>query len=265
MMVLGLVVRQPDTVSGVARRLADEFASAQFPKSSAYTNMPALRREGYLRLVEHGAESSLDRYEATPAGVEHLRGWVRRSNPSPALRDALQGKLDFLELEELGALIHEVREQERTYRSACEAVHARLLQEQETRRRIRARGKPIDWRTRLRSIQTQDELALWGTMIQRLEQLRESLEQLLQEITIVEAGHTAHTHMSGANGNGTASTAATVVNATMGNAAAVRSDAAEAGKATAGARNAAAETGIANGASNAHGAEDAAIAAVGHG
>jgi len=184
MMVLGLVVRQPDTVSGVARRLADEFASAQFPKSSAYTNIPALQREGYLRLLEHGAEPSLDRYEATPAGVEHLRGWVRRSNPSPALRDALQGKLDFIELADLGALIQEVREQERTHRSACEAAHARLLQEQETRRRIRARGKPIDWRTRLRGIQTQDELALWGTMIQRLEQLRESLEQLLQEIAV---------------------------------------------------------------------------------
>jgi DNA-binding PadR family transcriptional regulator len=187
MMVLGLVVRQPDTVSGVARRLADEFASAQFPKSSAYTNIPALQREGYLRLVEHGPESSLDRYEATSAGIEHLRGWVQRSNPSPALRDALQGKLDFLELEDLGALIQEVREQERTHRAACEAAHARLLQEQETRRRIRARGKSIDWRIQLRGIQTQDELTLWGTMIQRLEQLRESLEQLHREIAADQA------------------------------------------------------------------------------
>lgn len=39
MMVLGLVIQREDTVAGVARRLADQFASARFPRSSEHKNL----------------------------------------------------------------------------------------------------------------------------------------------------------------------------------------------------------------------------------
>jgi DNA-binding PadR family transcriptional regulator len=180
MMVLGLVVQEPDTAAGVARRLAEQFASARFPRSSAHKNLPNLAERGYLRLLEKGPEPSLDRYEATPEGVEHLRRWLRGSSLPPTIRDALQGKLEFLELEDLVALVRAVREEEKAYSYACDIAHARVLQQQRSRRR--AGGGAADWRARLRGIQSKDEATLWSMMSQRLERLLGELEDLLEEL-----------------------------------------------------------------------------------
>jgi DNA-binding PadR family transcriptional regulator len=181
MMVLGLVIQQSDTAAGVARRLAEQFASARFPRSSAHKNLPNLAERGYLRLVERGAEPSLDRYEATQEGVEHLRGWLRSSTLPPTIRDALQGKLEFLGLEDLVALVRVVREEEKAYSYACDIAHARVLQEQRSRRRLG--GGIVDWRLRLRGIQSKDEATLWSMMSQRLERLLGELEELLEEVS----------------------------------------------------------------------------------
>jgi DNA-binding PadR family transcriptional regulator len=181
MMVLGLVIQQPDTAAGVARRLAEQFSSARFPRSSAHKNLPNLAHRGYLRLVEKGAEPSLDRYEATQEGIEHLRGWLRGSTLPPTLRDALQGKLEFLGLEDLVALVQTVREEEKAYSYACDIAHARVLQEQRSRRRSGA--TKMDWHIRLRGIQSKDEATLWSMMSQRLERLLGELQELLEEVS----------------------------------------------------------------------------------
>lgn len=187
MMVLGLVIRQEDTVAGVDRRLADQFASARFSRGSAHKNLPSLAEKGYVRLIENGPpqEPTLDRYEATPKGVELFRGWLRHTELPPAIRDALQCKLEFLEREDLAALIEIVREEEEAYTVACDIARSRVLGEQRSRR---ARPKPADWRVRLRSIQSKDEANLWSLMSQRLERLHDELEGLLDEISNAPAG-----------------------------------------------------------------------------
>jgi DNA-binding PadR family transcriptional regulator len=187
MMVLGLVIRQQDTVAGVDRRLADQFASARFSRGSAHKNLPSLAEKGYVRLVENGPpqEPTLDRYEATPKGVELFRGWLRRTELPPAIRDALQCKLEFLEREDLAALIEIVREEEEAYTFACDIARSRVLGEQRSRR---ARQKLADWRVRLRSIQSKDEANLWSLMSQRLERLHDELEGLLDEISNGQVG-----------------------------------------------------------------------------
>lgn len=180
MMVLGLVVQQPDTVAGVARRLADQFASARFPKASAHNNLPSLAKKGYVRLVAAGERSSLNRYEATAEGIELLHGWLRRTELPLAIRDVLQCKLELMQREDLAALVQIIREEEDAYISVHDIAHSRLLREQRSRR---ARGGRGDWQTRLRAVQTKDEANLWGLMSQRLERLREELEKLLDEIS----------------------------------------------------------------------------------
>jgi hypothetical protein len=141
-----------------------------------------LAGSGYLRLVKKGVKPAHDLYEATPEGVAHFRGWMRRSVMPPMMRDALQGKLGFLEREELAALVREVQGLERAHRDSCQEAHARLLHEQETFRRVRARGKEVGFRDQLRGIQTEDEVAMWETTIHRLEQLREELEEFSERI-----------------------------------------------------------------------------------
>jgi DNA-binding PadR family transcriptional regulator len=99
MMVLGLVVQQADTIAGVGRRLADQFASASFPRGSAHNNLPRLADKGYVRLVEEGppGEATRDRYEATSEGIAYFRSWLCRTELPPVVRDAVQCKLELLE------------------------------------------------------------------------------------------------------------------------------------------------------------------------
>jgi DNA-binding PadR family transcriptional regulator len=188
MMVLGLVIQQEDTVAGVARRLADQFASARFPPNSAHKNLPSLASKGYVRLVEKGPpnEPTRDRYERTPTGVEFFRGWLRHTELPPAIRDAVQCKLEFLEREDLAALVKIVREEEDACRRACNAAHGRVVTEQSSRL---AQKKRADYNLRLRGIQSKDEAMLWSLMSKRLEHLREELEELLDEISADSPDH----------------------------------------------------------------------------
>lgn len=182
MMVLGLVIQEADTVSGVGRRLADNFKSARWSKGSAKKNLPSLAKEGKVRLVEKGAEPPLDRYEATPHGIDYFRGWLRRAQMPPEIRDAVHGKLEFLGPEDLVALVEAITEEQKAYTSAASLAHGRLLEEQEVRRRIRARKKPVPYEVRLQCIQYKDEATLLRLMAQRLEHLREDVQELLEEV-----------------------------------------------------------------------------------
>jgi DNA-binding PadR family transcriptional regulator len=181
-MVLGLVIQQEDTVAGVARRLNDQFATARFPRTAAYKNLPILAQNGHVRLIAKGPpnEPTLDRYGATPAGVEVLRDWLRSTELPPGIRDVLQCKLEFITADDLVAFIQIVREEEEAYTAAYDIAHSAVVREQRSRR---AKGRPQDWRTRLRGIQTKDTANLSGLMSKRLEHLREELEELHEEIS----------------------------------------------------------------------------------
>lgn len=180
MMVLGLVVQQPDTVAGVSRRLSDQFASARFAKGAAHGNLPSLAQKGYVRLVEPGppGEPTRDRYEATSEGRGHFLEWLHSSELPLIVRDVLQCKLEFLQPEDLVAMLRGVRELEDSFTAMCDAARARVLREQRSRR---ARSEPVDWRVKLRGIQSRDEANLWSLMSQRLEHLGDELEDLLNE------------------------------------------------------------------------------------
>lgn len=183
MLVLGLVIQQTDTVAGVGRRFADQFASARFSRSSAYKDLPSLAQKGYVRLVQSGESRSLNVYEATPKGVKYFRKWLRGTRLPPTIRDALHAKLEFLAAEDLLGLIEVVREEEHAYATACEIAQGNLLKEQ---RRRRSRRAGWNWSARLRHIQRKDEVNLWSLMSLRLERLGEDLEELLEELAAAE-------------------------------------------------------------------------------
>jgi DNA-binding PadR family transcriptional regulator len=182
--VLGLVVERPDTVAGVGVRLGERFPRAYFSRNAAHNNLPSLERQGFVRVVDRGAEPSLDRYEATPSGVAHFQRWVRDSAAVPrALRDALQGKLVFSGRGDLLALLKTVCEEE----DACAREFAVAHRRASAARRLRRRsaGRHVDLTARLQGIQVVDEANLWSLMAQRLRRLREELEELVEEIEAV--------------------------------------------------------------------------------
>ena len=167
MAILGLVIQQADTPSGVALRLTKDFRSARWSKSIAHNTMPSLAKQGFLRLVEKGAKNSLDLYEATDEGVQEFREWLRVSVEVPlALRDALHAKLALVGDEDLAWLVEAIKDQEESCRRQAEKAQSRLNEA----RRQGLLG------SRARSAMMTDEVVLWTSAANRLKRLREDLE-----------------------------------------------------------------------------------------
>jgi DNA-binding PadR family transcriptional regulator len=182
MAVLGLVVRRPDTIAGVALRLSETFPRARWSPGAAHSNMPSLARQGLLRVVREGPEPTLDHYEATPEGLAEFRRWKRRSSSLPPVsRDGLQARMEFVEqLEELSALVEMVREAERDCRSEYAAAHGRWKAYTNLGPSAPTGAEHL-LEGGLRRIQLMDEVMLWGAQAKRLGRLSGQLEGLLNQ------------------------------------------------------------------------------------
>jgi len=171
MAVLGLVVQEPGTVADIYRRLTDRFGAAGFPRNSVHKNLPSLARDGHVRLVE-------DRYEARPEGVAEIREWLRR--PSlPAIPDTLEGILAFVEREDLPAVLHMVREDERASRAACDLAHGGVLTHKRLLRRLP--GGKATWRERVWMVELEYQAKRWLNRTEELALLGDKLEYLLKD------------------------------------------------------------------------------------
>lgn len=188
MAILGLLVQEPDTLSGVGTRLAELFPRAHWQRNAVHNTMPSLEKQRLVRLVSRGAEPGLDRYEATEEGIACFQEWLSQSTRlPPSMRDAFQGRLPFVERDELVALIETVRQSEAAYGIECAAAQGRVKAVMRSMRRSPA---STDWRTKLRFVQCGDESMLLGLMFRRLQKLADELERLLEEEQPA-AGHAA--------------------------------------------------------------------------
>jgi DNA-binding PadR family transcriptional regulator len=181
MAILGLVVQKADTVNGLGTRLVERFPHAQWSRSVAHNSLPSLEKQGFVRMVQQGAERALDRYEATDDGVEEFREWLRASSAAPlALRDAVHAKLVFAEEKDVPDLIAAIREEEEACALEFAAASSRLNVEWQLKRL----GPPsdTDLPTKVRSALMTDEAMLWGMRARRLRRLRRELEDPSEEL-----------------------------------------------------------------------------------
>jgi len=187
MAILGLVVQKTDTVNSLGARLVERFPHAQWSRSVAHNSLPSLEKQGLVRLIEHGAERALDRYEATDAGVEEFRDWLRASSAAPlALRDAVHAKLELAEEEDVPDLIAAIREEEEACAREFAAASSRLNVEWQLKRLGPALGggptqSTTDLRGRVRRALMTDEAMLWGMRARRLRRLRRELEDTVDD------------------------------------------------------------------------------------
>jgi DNA-binding PadR family transcriptional regulator len=171
--VLGLLIKQPDTINGLKPRLERKFPGAWGP-TIVYSAVDNLAKDGHVRILTPAAERSLDRYEATSEGVEWFRRWVGEFSV-PVLRDAVRAKLEYVSDEhELRMLLEAIREQEESCFAASNAAQYRL-------NRARKRGelgsaRDAKWEMRLRYALMSDEVSWWRDWGVRLKRLREGLE-----------------------------------------------------------------------------------------
>lgn len=188
MAVLGLVVQQPDTIAGVAYRLSEMFPRARWSAGAAHSSVPSLAEQGLLQVVQKGSVPTLDRYQATSVGVTEFRRWlVQASSLPPALRDALQARLEFVELEELPALLETVRADERACTREYAAAHKRWKEFTHQTLRPGENDPEQVFRHELKIVQLADEVDLWGVQARRLQKLRGRLNSVWKQATGVSA------------------------------------------------------------------------------
>jgi DNA-binding PadR family transcriptional regulator len=187
MAILGLVVQKTDTVNSLGARLVERFPHAQWSRSVAHNSLPSLEKQGLVRLIEHGAERALDRYEATDAGAEEFRDWLRASSAAPlALRDAVHAKLELAGEEDVPDLIAAIREEEEACAREFAAASSRLNVEWQLKRLGPANGagpgqSAPDLPSRVRRALMTDEAMLWGMRARRLRRLRRELEDTVDD------------------------------------------------------------------------------------
>jgi hypothetical protein len=182
--VLGLVIEQPDSASGLGKRLVERFRAAQFTRSTAHNALTRLARADLVRAVaEDGAPAGGSapaeehRWEATPLGVEHFRGWLRScSSAAPALREELQAKVEFCGPGDLPHLIEAIGAEERACASMFAAAQGRLSEADLIA--PRHSSEVSRWAAAVHRAVLRDEAAMWGMRFKRLERLRARLEEL---------------------------------------------------------------------------------------
>ncbi|HEV3047056.1 MAG TPA: PadR family transcriptional regulator [Solirubrobacteraceae bacterium] len=177
--VLGLVIEQPDHRFSLERRLEARFGSAQFSYSTAYSAVRRLEKDGYVRATGAERDGQAAIYEATPAGVEHFREWVRSSTSAPVAREELHAKIALCEPRDLPRLIDVVHAEELACIAQLDSIRERMLAEQRA-----GALRPVaeqEWSTLMDRGVAHGEAAFWGGRIARMGRLRVYLEELRAE------------------------------------------------------------------------------------
>ncbi len=110
------------------------------------------------------------RYEATPAGVEHFRRWLRASTQTPPVREELHAKIALWGAEDLPRLIEIVREAEIACTQQLQELNRRTRREHES-------AGASEWSRVKQLIVTTGELAWWDARIRWLQDVRLYLER----------------------------------------------------------------------------------------
>lgn len=148
--ILGLLIEIPDqTVAEVADGLKTRFASCRFDPSMASNTLRQMAREGgrispRVRCTYEapGRSRMQDRYSLTPAGIDEFNGWMyRKPIGTPALREALYGRIELCRLEDLPELIRIAREERDIASSLFSDAKNELAPKLELNRLRRPRGK----------------------------------------------------------------------------------------------------------------------------
>lgn len=176
-LILGFAASKPDTRQNILYQFSDRFASAGFPRPAGYTSLENLVEKGDLRLVD-------GIYEATPQGKRAFREWLLGPGPSPGIRAVILGKLEFVTVADLETVVGTLKEEEAAYKLACNEVTGRVQNEQRQRLREQDRGlaQAETFGQRLRAIQNKHEANLWNGAVENLEDLREELETVLEDL-----------------------------------------------------------------------------------
>lgn len=176
--VLGQIIRLPDTPSGVSGRIKDEFGILQFADNLAHTTVERLLGSGEIQPVGDDEGRSVTRVRATEKGQTSFVEWLHApSTGVPPLRDLTRVRLQLcFDLDDLRMRCQKLRSEIQDCQAAQQDTRNRLIR---TRRLI---GRsPRDWRLRLDDALLIDEMRRWGNREDELSRLYRSICVILRE------------------------------------------------------------------------------------
>jgi hypothetical protein len=181
MAVLGIVIEQPnDTVTHIGQCLDRRFTRARFARSTAHSTLPRLAQAERVRCTYQGpgTDRSKDRYEATHEGIEVFRSWMfELPGATPALRDAMYGRIELCRLEDLPRLIEMARQEEAVSGDLYAEAALRL------RQHIAARNRdPGDYVSQVREVLLYADPMHWASRSERYKVIADRLEEISQEM-----------------------------------------------------------------------------------
>ncbi len=176
--MLGLLVEQPGTCYQLDKRIAERLGSAQFSRGTAAGAVRRLLERDLIRPAEAQERTDLrvvdgrkkTVYEATPAGVEHFRRWLRSSTQTPPVREELHAKIALWGSDELPRLIEIVREAEMSCAQQLQELNRRTRHEREM-------TGGDEWGRAMQLIVIAGEVTWWDSRIKWLQDVRAYLEK----------------------------------------------------------------------------------------
>jgi hypothetical protein len=192
MAIAGLLKEKPNqTVAEVREGLAERFPSAGWHRTTARTVLPQMAHGGHGRPrvrrtyeAPHG-QSELDRYELTRAGEDVFRAWMYAvPSGTPTLREALFGRIELCQLEDVPELIRIAREEELIARDLYSAASVKLKQRREDHDERRGASDLDDAQQQLQSLR---EVLLyvtpswWGKRHEFFKEVRHQLEKIAED------------------------------------------------------------------------------------
>jgi len=191
MAILGMLHETPEmTVAEVGEELKDRFAVCRFDASTARHTLLRMEKakDGRPRVLctyrPAGRSRMQDRYALAPAGVEEFDGWMfMRPTGTPALREALYGRIELCRLEDLPELIRIAREERDIADALYSQAKGKLKSHLEATRRRRPRQElgPEDYLRKVRDVIKHITPEYWSSRSVHFDEIAEQLEDIAKE------------------------------------------------------------------------------------
>jgi DNA-binding PadR family transcriptional regulator len=166
MMVLAATVAGTGTTAEIQKRLVEVWPSADFDRNAAHTNLPLLAEAGLVDL-EVGARPTENRYAINETGWAHIRKWVARWPPDPALREPIHAKAKLARIEELPLLIAMDTAQANRCSTASDQAQGKLVTHERLLEKVPPRTLDEQFDAEMRGAQFEDEALAWGDIAAR--------------------------------------------------------------------------------------------------
>jgi DNA-binding PadR family transcriptional regulator len=183
MMVLGATIAGPGTIAEIQKRLVELWPAADFDGNASHTNLPLLADKELVDVVERGERKVENRYAINDKGWAHIREWVARWPPDPALREPIPAKTRLARLEDLPFLIEMARAQAERCGGASDSAQGKLVSEERLLEKRPPRNADEEFSVAIRVAQGKLESLGWGDLQAQYENYADDVERIFKRFS----------------------------------------------------------------------------------